>query len=493
MSKSNRLMSEDLITSAIPSDERRHSYTYMGSRLYAWNAPLFVHDAVRTRPALVLGSTGFGKSELLTSLAFSDASKNRPVFFLDGKCDVRTMNKLYFYAQKAGRPFNVLMPFQDGDRYSFSWNPFVSNILPISTITEAFINAYSDPKKALNRNDSSGSGFYIETQRAVCSNLIRALHSTGHQYCINDIRYLLVNHELLDRALLPLLKPEGHQPYGELMRLRKDWEHKWGEMVQRFTNYLDQFRHWTINSYNPSFTIERAIDEGAVTYVGLPIDSQPVEMASIGNMLINLLRATSSHLQTKGIRLERPVSCIADEASAFIDSGLAEWICKVRSTGFMLTLGVQTLSQLEGRYDSFGSEVRANSPNLIVFNPRDRPTATWFSQLAGSEARHAVSANTVEEDETGQGTVRLFEAPKVHPDAILALSPGQFFYAPALTTEYPPLLNAPMLPTPDYGNPEIVFRRRNVFPKAQRRGLFLNAVLSNMRYGAGFSGGDSRD
>jgi Type IV secretory pathway, VirD4 components len=483
---------QDLIVSSLPDDDRRLSYTFMGRRLYAWNAPLYVHDVVRSRPALVLGSTGFGKSEFMLSLAFSDASKKRPVFFLDGKCDMRTLNKLYFYAKQAQRPFMTLMPFQDGDRHTASWNPFVSSILPISVITEAFVNAYSDPKRALNRNDPSGSGYYIEMQRAVCGNLIRALHSTGYQYCINDLRYLLDNIDILERVIQPILRPDGHQPYGEVMRLRKEEPDEFPRIIRRFTNYLGQFRHWAINSYNPGFTIERAIDMAAVVYIGLPVDSQPVEMAAIGNMLINLLRATSSHLQTKGIPLQRPVSCIADEAGAFIDSGLAEWICKVRSTGFMLTLGVQTLSQLEGRYEGFGSEVRANSPNIMIYNPRDAQTADWFSKLVGNEARYSITATRKEDEETGDGTVKLYEAPKVHRDAILSLAPGQFFYNPALSTDHPPLLAAPMLPSPDSRNPAIAYRRTNVFPEARRKGLYLSAILHNRRFGAGVGAGSAR-
>lgn len=485
--------STPLITSTLPDDDRRLSYSYLGSRIYAWNADCFVHDSIRTRPTLVLGSTGYGKTELLLSLAFSDMAKKRPVFFIDGKCDLETLHKLHFYAKQANRPFYAFLPFQDGDRLTCSWNPFVSDVLSISTITEAFINSYSDPQQALNRNDPGGAGYYIETQRAVCSNLMRALHSSGYQYSISDIRYLIENSNLLDSKLVPLLKPEGFQSYGELKRLVSKEGRDFPDVMSRFTNFLSQFRHWSVNSYNPTITIERIIDERAVLYAGLPVNSQPVEMAAIGNMLINLLKATSSVLQTKGVGLQTQIGCFADEAGSFVDSGLAEWICKVRSTGFLLSLGLQTLGQLEGRRSGFGSEIRSNAPNVMLFNPKDRPTAEWFSGLVGSEARRSVTASLVDSDvETGSGSVRLNDTPRVHPDAILALNPGQFFYSPPVTTVHPPLLAASMLPAPDSKHPFTQFRRINQFPKAKRRGLFLDAVLHANRFGATSSRGGGK-
>lgn len=482
-------MNLDSITSALPRDDRARNFTYVGRRLYAFDSPCYVHDMIRSRPTMVLGSTGYGKTELLLSLAFSDAGKQRPVFFVDGKCSLETLNKLYSYAKLAGRPFYAFMPFQDGDRLTASWNPFVSDVLPISVIADAFINAYADPASVLNRNDPSGAGFYLETQRAVCSGLIRSLHATGLMYCIRDLKILLEDAAEL-KCIATRLRPEGYPAYGELMRIKGEEGDDFPRTMRRFVNYLGQFNHWAVNSYSPSFTIERIIDEGAVLYAGLPVNTQSVEMSAIGNMLINLLKATSSHLQTKGVGPVKPVSCIVDEAGSFIDSGLAEWICKVRSTNFLLTLGIQTLAQLEGRRKGFGEEIRSNAPNVFMFNPKDQDTAKWFSGLIGAEARRSVTASIQNgSEETGAGSVKLYAEPKVHPDAILSLNCGQCFYSPPVPTDHPPLLAASMLPNPDKSHPLNVYRRPAIPAAARRKGLFLSSKLLKTNFGAGLSAG----
>lgn len=467
-----------LISSTLPRDDRRLSYSYLGSRLFQLGAPpLYLHDRGRSKPMMVLGSTGQGKTEFLLSLAYSDAARRRPVFFIDGKCELRTMHKLASYCKLTDTPFYTFLPFQQGDRMTCSWSPFISKVLPISTIIEAFINAYADPSALLRRGGSGGGGgegFYIETQRAACSSLMRALHNSGYQYNISDIRMLFEDIPLL-QSIVSILKPQSFSAYGELLRLRKEEGDEFPKVMRRFVNHLAIFKHWAVNSYNPTITIEDVIEQRAVLYVGLPVDSQQVAMSAIGNILINLLKATASFIQSSTMGPVAPIGCFIDEAGNFIDAGLADWICKVRSSGFLLTLGLQTLAQLEGRRAGFADEIKANSPNVVMFNPQDADTANWFSTLTGLEARRSRRANLTAGNESGDGQLVGTETPMVHRDSVLKLNIGQCYYRPPEPSLHPPLLAASMLPDPSKNNPLLRHRRDNQSPPPSRKGLFLSA------------------
>lgn len=458
------------LTSVLHPDDRRQNYTYYGARLFWKNLPLFVRDGLRSKPTIILGTTGFGKTEMMLSLAYSDAIRKRPVIFIDGKCDAKTRDKLYFYNHLlAKRPFYALLPYQQGDRHTDSWNPLYSSVLPITTITEAFFNAYHDPGTTKGGASAGGETFYADMQRVVFSYLIRALHSSGYAYNTQDCRALLDRESLL-RQIQGLLRPSGLTAYSDLLRARSEMGRDYGRNMIRFSNYLSTFNHWSLNSYNPTIEFDAAIHEGATVYVGLPISSEPVTMGAIGNITLNQLKALSAYAQSQN-RERKVVSCFADEAASFVDTGLAEWICKVRSSGFLLTLGLQTIASLEGRRQGFATEIRANTPNVVIFNPNDRPTAEWFSGLSREEPERSYQASIHDGMEKFSGSVRLGTTPRIHPDAILALQRGQAYYKPPVLIDRPPLLATPFLPDPDPACVLAHHRRLYASPKRRVRGL----------------------
>jgi hypothetical protein len=460
------------ITSFQFDDSRRFNYTYLGARLYRQNLPLWVHDAIRTRPSLVVGSTGFGKTELLLSIAFQDIMKGRFTIFIDGKCDEDTRRKLYWYTTKvAKRPFYMLMPYSEGGHLSSSWNPFTCTTLGIAKISEMFISAYAAPGKGGASSGGDGQ-YYLEMQRGSFASLMRTLASSGYAYSTQDIRILFENYSILSN-LGRIVRNSGIQHFADLMRrIAQEGEKQHQKTMSRFVNHLRLFQSWMLNSYNPVIQLDRMMMTDSVIYVGLPVNSEPEAMMTVGNILVNQLKAISAHIQTTEKSRRRAVSCIIDEAGSFVDEGLAEWICKVRSSGFLLMLGIQNLANLEGRRPGFAEEIRANAPNVMMFNPRDSESAQWFSTLSGSEMRQTATANVVEGKEREQGSVRTVETSRVPVDALLRLRTGQFFYSAPEPMERPVLLASSYLPDPPAG-PESDARRNEFRPPPEFGGLYL--------------------
>lgn len=473
------------ITLMPPPDERRFLYTAFGRRLYGMNNPIFVHDSLRSRPTLVVGSTGYGKTDFLLSMAMQDAAKGRLVVFVDGKCEASTMQKLYYYVRRLDRnratprPFLTFLPFQDLDHLTSTWNPLLSTTLPIGTIAEAFFNAYDHP----DNSEGANGAYYTEYQRNIFVKLMRALHTSGYAYSPQDIQHLVSSDYTLDN-LHRILNAAGTNYYVDVLKAKREDKRKFNENMLRFANHLKMFDHWSLNSYNPTIQFDRLLHTDAVIYVGLPVNSQTHLMSAVGNILINQLKALSAHVQSNNKMKRHAISCIIDEAGSFIDNGMAEWIAKVRSSGFMLTLGIQVLANLLGRRPGFDEEIKANSPNVLLFNPQNEGTAQWFSSLSGQEQHKSVSANVEgaggEFSETGAGTVRTAPDSRVPLDAMLALRTGQFFYRPAVTVERPYLLAAPYLPDPPE-RPDLDFQRSFHLPPAELRGLNLHYQVSNER------------
>jgi hypothetical protein len=421
----------------------------------------------------VVGTTGQGKTELLLNVAFQDIAKGRFTVFMDGKCDEDTRNKLFYYAHVVHkRPFYMFLPYIDGAHLTHSWNPFVSSTLQVKTISEMFINPYAD------YGGSKGAAeYYIAAQRDAFSSLMKALQSSGYSYNPQDVCYLLENDELLTNLYKPL-RPTGMSHYAALIRRITADKKGFRKEMEGFINHLKLFTHWSLNSYNPTIQIDRLMHTDAVVYIGLPINSEPHLMTNVGNILVNQLKALSSHIQNSERSKRRAISCIIDEAGSFVDEGLAEWICKVRSSGFMLMLGIQNLANLEGRRPGFSREILSNTPNIMMFNPTDIETAKWFSLLSGQELKRSVTVNMEEGSEFDKGSFRANETYRVPPDAILHLNTGQFYYRSAESTERPILLSSPLMPTPDPRRLEYKCRRVETETKPELKGLNLGLQVA---------------
>jgi len=470
---------EPILTSLPHDDSRRFLYSYLGKRMRCRGERIYYADDNRSRPTLVGGVTGSGKTELLIALAVQDSAKGRPVVYIDGKCEMKTLQKLYYYTHHVlKRRFYVLTPTTLLDGYTHSWNPLISSQLESRTITESIFNAFRDPQV----KQDSGVAFYTEFQRTVFSHLMMALRFSKYAVCMQDLLYALEYDDLLSK-LPSFLKPEGMVPYAELLKMRNEEGRNFGQNLKSFLNYLRLFDHWSLNSYNPVIRFDAMMLSDSVIYVGLPVNAQKYLMSCIGNIIINQLKALSQYVQSHYKHKRHFINCTVDEAGSFVDTGLPDWLCKSRTSGFSLTLGVHMLADLEGRRPGFAKQVQGNTPNICMFRNNDKETAEWFSDLGCHELGEARAANIKaagsDLEETGAGSTRASEQRRVPPDSIKSLRTGQcYFLSSALNR--PILLAACYLPDPP-DRPERQYVRSFDTRPPEMSGLNLSYFITSER------------
>jgi hypothetical protein len=488
-------MSKELPITSYPAPESRYLYTYFGRTIETnpYFEPIYVPDSRRSRPMLVLGAAGFGKTEALLNLAFTDACKGRCTIVIDGKNETGFRNKLYYYNHViAKRPFLSFMPVASADEFSHTYNPFSSTTQNIKAVAEAFFNAYRPPHPT---NKADASDYYIDRARDSFTDLLRALHFSGYAYCIRDLRFLLENHRLLE-MIQPFIVDEGVKHYGDLMdRIKEIGQKRFQETISGFVTYLRKFDHWTMNSYNPDIIFDRLIYTDSTIYIGLPVDSEPNMMRAIGNIIINQLMGLSSYMQTNEKKRRPIVSVFIDEGQALIDTNMANWVARVRSSGMMLTLSTQTLDDLAAVSPTLANQISTNTSNCMMFNPHNVRTAEWFAKLVGHEARKAYSlGGTAEADEMKEGesgTIRLEEKLRVPVDMITSLRTGQCFYSPPDAVKKPFWIAAPYLPDPP-DRPDCKHRKIFYPTRIESRGLAMSQAVNKFRMEMASIGGAKR-
>jgi hypothetical protein len=470
---------EPVLVTDPPKDDRRFLYTYVGRRLLGGMEAINYYDLSRTRPALVVGTTGSGKTELMASMATMDNQKGRCTIFIDGKCDINLMQKLYYYTRHGNkelpqRPFYCLIPHPEYDTLTHSWNPLFLTTVEQSTISETVFNSYSPPE-----SEGRGEGSFFSTyQRQAFSLICSALLKSGKVASFQDIVRLLTYPEIMD-TMAGTITQEGMTAFRKLVMMRRENPREFNDRMRGFVNFLMKFSHHSLNSYNPAIQLDRLVFTESFIYVGLPLNLEPHLMRALGNILINQLKSLTHRLQSSN-RLRRSISCYVDEAGSFIDSGAVDWINKVRSTGLMLTLSIQLLADLQGRRPGFSEQVPGNTPNVYFFQTRDPATATWFSELSGRQLGQSQTASVKavegEVTETGSGSARLAEQPRISRDLGYNLRKGQMYFLPESTIR-PMLLAGAYMPEPS-GDPQRRYVREVYNADVEVSGLQLNYVSS---------------
>lgn len=464
------------ITHVPPLGPARLLYTYYGQSLLGSKPrPIYLLDNIRSRPTLILGTTGTGKTQGMLSRAYQDASKGRPVVFIDGKGDSDTWNTLYYYnSVVAGRPFYALFPLDNLDHLSNSWNPLYSTTLSVKTVVSSFFNSYSKDRP------STGDGVYYTTyQSNAFSLLCRALHNSGLAYNLLDVAIALENHEVMD-TLAPRIRPEGMDSYSKLLSLRKADPKEFRKNLTPFINFLRLFEHWSLICYRPEIDFESLYESGATIYICLPVNQQREMMSVLGNVIINHLKAFSAHIQTMPPARRQRMSVFVDEAAPFMDEAIVEWISKVRSSGMFIELGVQGLEDLSSKNSNIGERVMVNVPNVLCYNPNSVRTARWFSDFYGCQPSIVRSTNIDGDDELATGSERLGSTPKIWPELPNNLRLGQFLLRPAVRV-YRPIYAAGVALPPVPPSPDCHWHGHHDTHEPTVKGLYLSLLQNRIR------------
>ena len=430
------------LTHTLPLGPASQLYTYYGKTLLGEkNLPLYMRDDLRSKPTLVCGTTGSGKTEGMLARAYQDASKGRPVIFIDGKGDRSTWERLFYYcAYLHKRPFLGLFPTEQLDHLSNSWNPLISGKLSSATVVDSFFSSYMRDRK----NEGEAAYYNGFTQNAF-TQLTRALHNSGYNFNIQDISVSLEDGDFFNE-MERFIQPQGREYYDMLAGIRNKDIREYNRVMTSFWNYLKVFDHWTLNSTNPEIRLEDLYYSNAILYVYLPVGQQRWLMTALGNIILNQLRSLSNYVQSTETSARRRVPVFGDEVSPFIDQLLAEWVSKTRSSGLMLELGVQGLEDLATKSANIGESIRNNVPNVLMYNPHSVKTASWLSELFDMEGKLVHTRNLDGDEETDAGVERFGEGRKIPPGLVNNLRLGQFLFCPVARVFKPAYLASPLLP-----------------------------------------------
>jgi len=409
-----------------------YTQVYLG---YGFNIarPLYLTNDQRQMHCEVVGSTGTGKTEsVLLPMLAHDIAHKKGAIIIDGKGDLELRNKILYIVHKQKR---------EDDFYFFSLShPEKSN-----TYNPLYRGNATELKDKLVNSMNWSEEFYRRVAEQAALTLLNAIRASGRTTRFRELHSLLTDlgalKKLSDETTDPILKED----IGKMVNSFKD-NHKFlaGLMSDLFLSSRSEFSD-LLDTDKPEIDLLKVYEENKICYFALDLQKYADTSRRLGRMIIQDIRAVSSHIQTNVTAFNRhffPV--FIDDASSFLELNFLDLLNKCRASGFAITILHQSPGDLVFRgAPTFAQQVIENTNIKIVLRQDDPYSVDKFTKIAGTRRAMISTYQTQEQilgkGLTGAGSVREGQTFRIEPDLIRALKIGEavvIWKNPSLLTEH---------------------------------------------------------
>ncbi|MBF0490201.1 MAG: TraM recognition domain-containing protein [Candidatus Omnitrophica bacterium] len=338
-----------------------------------------IPDAQRSQHLQVLGMTGTGKTAgIFLPLIYQDTLKNRPVIIMDAKGELASINQLNAMLTSIGRADDFLLFSLVHKDKSCTYNPLYVGECDPQIVIDAFFSNFKD--------DNS---FYKETAHTIFTNAFYVLHSLDKPFTVMDVYTYLTNNSCMreinnqvkasnQKGILYLKLLNTH--IARLIEQYKGWQH----VMTGFNNYLLTHKDDSLNDPDSDIILTDAIRNRKIVYFQLPTNAYPIQAVSIARMVQANLRYISSLIQIGQIPKDILVSIIIDEYASFAEESFVEVLNKARSSGMMVTIAHQSLSDLRAISETFMKRIDENTLNKVYLKQTDPELCELIAKSMGT-------------------------------------------------------------------------------------------------------------
>ncbi len=369
--------------------------------------------------ALVLGTTGSGKTETLISMAANALSWGSGLIYVDGKGDTSLWGKVYSLARRFGREDDVLvLNFMTGNRsnlastHSNTLNPFATG--NAAALIELLTSLMSDV--------GSEGQMWKDRAVALIAGVVRALvvmRDRGELVLDVDV---IRNHIHLEKAAelafrrpdLPANVREALENYLKTLPGFSRDKYEAGEDQERTTNdqhgYLEmQFTRvlgsladdygYIFRTGRGEVDLHDVVVNRRILVVLLPaLEKSPNELANLGKVVVATLKSMMAStlgsdlegewenvIETRPTNSPTPFLTILDEVGYYTVEGMAVMAAQARSLGFSLVFAGQDVAAMEKRSPHEAQSIFGNCNTKIFMKVEDTDrTKQVFTQTVGN-------------------------------------------------------------------------------------------------------------
>jgi hypothetical protein len=398
-----------------------------------WIDSTFVSDEARMRHTHVVGATGSGKTVLLEHMIRQDIERGLGCLIIDPKGELSFFDRISEYAHQAGRKADLhILSTQLGEESS-RWNP-----CGLGSASELQTKFY-------NSTVFSEAHYAKHCERALLMAFDRLCKESPDGF----------NMQNLSEVLVDLKRTEKNSSFEGLFLdidnlLASEWRNilAVGDASGRELSMLD------------------AVQNGKIVYVDLPTEAKAIQSTRLGRLMLQEILLISG-MRKSSLRNDwtRPFSVYVDEFDAFASESFVSFLNKGRSSGFMIHMAHQTLSDLRKVSPSFLGQIMGNCNVRFTFRQDIPEDAELWSKFFGTFKTTKATERVSHGLYTGEASVREVHEFRIAPDLIKDLEVGRCIYSSKNPLKLYPM-KVPYSPTPSrYGRSHQATRSFRPTPK----------------------------
>lgn len=391
--------------------------TYIGKNQH--NKKVYISD--NFKHALIAGTTGSGKTVLISNFIKSALEKNYGMLLVDGKGDVEENSMLDITKKLCEKYHRKLYVINMNDpAESNKYNPFIN------------CNETVAKDMLINMTEWSEQHYKINTERYL-QNLMKILNIAKIDLCFENIVNYMIGDKLEqlinDLQKEKIITKEDKLKYFDIVdeskKIAKDASARFATIQESVIGTIFD---------ETGIDITTAIQDKAVILFVLNPLLYPETSGALGRLvLIDAKKAVSNLFHDKSRKF-----FIFDEMNVYISSVLLDLINKSRSACVSCICATQSLSDLEitTQDDTLKNQVIENCNNYIVLRQNSSKSAEEWAQVFGTRETMQMTYQMQNMDTTEMGTAKKVRIFHLHPDTIKSFGMGQGAYLSKDNSEF---------------------------------------------------------
>lgn len=389
---------------------------------------VFIKPKQRAMHTQVVGSTNAGKTEsVILPWAIQDIQQGRGLILIDGKADRSLLDKLYAYAEKAGRKKHFRLFSLSNIEESFQFNPLIGG--SPEEIAERVFNSFE-----------FDNPYYRSVQFEIFGQFLRSFAIAGIVPTFKRLHDAITDPDRLANGIAGK-SAELEAWLDEFIKLDKNERSK---RTSGLTAALSQFAFGKTavlyNTESPGIDLELALAKGHIIYFQLPVLLAPFLGKATGKLALQALQSAVAGRHRAKSKKKEPkfYSVFLDDFTEYLYPGFVSVLNKTRSANIGVVFAHQALGDIQTLGDAVANSILTNSNLKIFMRGSDPESAEYFSRVVGTKGAMKFTERArrgiVGRDFTGDVSAREVEEFIVHPNRFKsALGVGEAIVVVPLT------------------------------------------------------------
>jgi len=390
--------------------------------------PLYLSEKATNVHTGILGTTGTGKTKLLTYFVEQDIRKGHSVVIIDPKMDGELLDKTVQVALEEGRINDLILISPIYPEFSATLNPLAYYYVP-----EEIVNHIVSGVK-------SSEEYFINIAKGVSMGVVsalRILHRNDPNFKFNFATIMkYTSREGLERlaemleTLMPQLPPKEQKEaettlnnIKSILEYPPDFFSKVASGLSIVLAILTSENIGRIIGNVGENHFVRMIEEGKRPIVIVQTASMMVNQTSgiVGKIILSMIQSLCGRFAARKEKFKYPLKLHIDEAYTMFYDGIENLYDKGRGVGLHIFTYFQSIAQV---YAAVGKEkgdaILDNINNWITFRVR-KFSAEYISELIGNVDKYNLIFNS-----SNDYTVTTYRAPLVEPEKLINLPDRTF-------------------------------------------------------------------